>query len=186
MVSGTRLLPGARAITYVKTLGGTAEACVPGTRLITNAGNAALTGGMLAHADDTDDTHALAVLHPGAGVVPAALAMAEREKAGGIALLRAGTIFVNPEALSASLGLAVQWLVEHAASGGDRIQVLADGDAAQVRAQLLQHPMLNEVVGGGLLQLEVIATPASQFQRHPQSGKTPLVLDQRRNTEPAR
>ncbi len=89
MVSGTRLLPGARAITYVKTLGGTAEACVPGTRLITNAGNAALTGGMLAHADETDDTHALAVLHPGAGVVPAALAMAEREKAGGIALLRA-------------------------------------------------------------------------------------------------
>lgn len=102
------------------------------------------------------------------------------------ALLRAGTIFVNPEALSAPLGLALQWLVDHAASGGDRIRVLADGDAAQVRARLLQHPMLNEVVSGGLLQLEVIATPASQFQRHPQSGKTPLVLDQRRNTEPAR
>ena len=89
MVSGTRLLPGERAIAYVNTLGGTAEACVPGTRLLTNVGNAALTGGMLAHADETDDTHALAVLHPGAGVVPAALAMAEREKASGTALLRA-------------------------------------------------------------------------------------------------
>ncbi|MCD5364487.1 long-chain-fatty-acyl-CoA reductase, partial [Chromobacterium aquaticum] len=101
------------------------------------------------------------------------------------ALLRAGTIFVNPTELSAPLGLAVQWLVDHAASGCDRIRVLADGDAAQVRARLLQDPMLNEVVSGGLLQLDVIATPASQFQRHPQSGKTPLVLDQRRNTEPA-
>jgi 2-methylcitrate dehydratase PrpD len=73
----------------VKTLGGIAEACVPGTRIVTNVVNAALTGGMLAHADETDDTHALAVLHPGSGVVPAALAMAEREKAGGTALLRA-------------------------------------------------------------------------------------------------
>lgn len=89
MISGTRLLPGERAIAYVKTLGGTADACVPGTRIVTNAGNAAMTGGMLAHADETDDTHALAVLHPGAGVVPAALAMAEREKANGTALLRA-------------------------------------------------------------------------------------------------
>jgi len=89
MVSGTRLLPGQRAIAYVKTLGGVREACVPGTRIVTNVVNAAMTGGMLAHADETDDQHALSVLHPGAGMVPAALAMAEREKAGGTALLRA-------------------------------------------------------------------------------------------------
>ena len=89
MISGTRLLPGERAIAYVKTLGGLPEACVPGTRIVTNVVNAALTGGMLAHADETDDQHALSVLHPGAGMVPAALAMAEREKAGGTPLLRA-------------------------------------------------------------------------------------------------
>jgi 2-methylcitrate dehydratase PrpD len=89
MVSGSRLLPGRRAIAYLKTLGGTPEACVPGTRIITSAVNAALAGGMLAHADETDDSHARSLTHPGCGIVPAALAVAERERAGGTALLRA-------------------------------------------------------------------------------------------------
>jgi 2-methylcitrate dehydratase PrpD len=89
MVSGSRLLPGQRSIAYVKTLGGTPEACVPGTHILTNAVNAALAGGMLAHADETDDSHAASLTHPGCGVVPAALAMAERGRASGMALLRA-------------------------------------------------------------------------------------------------
>jgi hypothetical protein len=89
MVWHAPLLPGQRADRYVKTLGGIPEACVPGTRIVTNVVNAAMTGGMLAHADETDDQHALSVLHPGAGMVPAALAMAEREKAGGTRMLRA-------------------------------------------------------------------------------------------------
>src|SRR6185295_5255820 len=42
-----------------------------------------------AHADETDDSHAPSLTHPGCGVVPAALAMAERERRGGMALLRA-------------------------------------------------------------------------------------------------
>jgi len=44
---------------------------------------------MLAHADETDDSHAPSLTHPGCGIVPAALAMAEREKRSGQALLRA-------------------------------------------------------------------------------------------------
>jgi 2-methylcitrate dehydratase PrpD len=44
---------------------------------------------MLAHADETDDSHAPSLTHPGCGIVPAALAMAEREEASGEALLRA-------------------------------------------------------------------------------------------------
>jgi 2-methylcitrate dehydratase PrpD len=44
---------------------------------------------MLAHADETDDSHAPSLTHPGCGIVPAALAMAEREKHGGTAFLRA-------------------------------------------------------------------------------------------------
>ncbi len=89
MVSGTRLLPGEKALAFVRTQGGAREACVPGSRIVTSVINAAFTGGMLAHADETDDTHALAVIHPGSGIVPAALAMAEREKSSGTALLRA-------------------------------------------------------------------------------------------------
>ena len=89
MISGSTLLPGVKAIEYVKTLGGTEEACVPGSRIVTNALNAALAGGMLAHADETDDSHPRSGTHPGASTVPAALAMAERTGASGAALLRA-------------------------------------------------------------------------------------------------
>ena len=55
MVSGSLLLPGRRAGAYVKTLGGTREASVAGTRLVTTAVNAALANGIFAHADETDD-----------------------------------------------------------------------------------------------------------------------------------
>ena len=89
MVSGSRLEPGKKAIAYVRTLGGTREASVIGSRIFTSAVNAALANGMLAHADETDDSHAPSLTHPGCGIVPAALAMAERERRSGIALLRA-------------------------------------------------------------------------------------------------
>ncbi len=89
MVSGARLAPGKKAIGYVKTLGGVKEACVIGSSIITTAVNAALVNGMLAHADETDDSHAPSLTHPGCGIVPAALAMAERERQNGTALIRA-------------------------------------------------------------------------------------------------
>ena len=89
MISGSRLALGMRAIGYVKTLGGVKEACVIGSNIITTAVNAALANGMLAHADETDDSHAPSLTHPGCGIVPAALAMAERERRNGAALLRA-------------------------------------------------------------------------------------------------
>ncbi len=89
MVSGSRLLPGMKAISYVNTLGGAKDACVIGSRIVTTAINAALANGMLAHADETDDSHARSLTHPGCGIVPAAIAMAERERKSGTALLRA-------------------------------------------------------------------------------------------------
>jgi 2-methylcitrate dehydratase PrpD len=89
MVSGSRLPPGRKAISYARTRGGTKEACVVGSDIVTTAENAALANGMLAHADETDDSHAPSLTHPGCGIVPAALAMAEREEASGEALLRA-------------------------------------------------------------------------------------------------
>jgi 2-methylcitrate dehydratase PrpD len=51
--------------------------------------NAALANGMLAHADETDDSHAASHTHPGCAVIPAALAIAERHQASGEAFLRA-------------------------------------------------------------------------------------------------
>jgi len=89
MVSGTELKPGRLAIGYAQAQGGTPEASVVGTRLRVAAVNAALANGMLAHADETDDSHAPSRTHPGCAVVPAALAIAERQCASGEALLRA-------------------------------------------------------------------------------------------------
>ncbi len=89
MVSGSRLLPGRKAIAYVKTLGGARQATVAGTRFVTSTVNAALANGMLAHADETDDSHPLSLMHPGCGIVSAALAMAENCRRDGTALLRA-------------------------------------------------------------------------------------------------
>jgi 2-methylcitrate dehydratase PrpD len=89
MVSGSRLLPGRKAIAYAKSRGGVEEASVVSTRLVTTAETAALANGMLAHSDETDDSHAPSQIHPGCGIVAAALAMAEKEGRNGAALLRA-------------------------------------------------------------------------------------------------
>ena len=89
MLSGAPLLPGRRAVAFARAQGGRPEAGVVGTRIVTTAINAALANGMLAHADETDDAYYQALVHPGCAVVPAALAMAERERSSGMALLRA-------------------------------------------------------------------------------------------------
>jgi 2-methylcitrate dehydratase PrpD len=89
MISGSRLPPGKIAISYARRQGGTPEAMLAGTRILTSAPNAALANGMMAHADETDDSHQPAFYHPGCAVVPAALAMGERAGAGGEALLSA-------------------------------------------------------------------------------------------------
>lgn len=88
MVSGSRLVPGTRALSYVRAQGGTPQATVAGSDIVTSAVNAALANGMLAHADETDDSHAPSRTHPGCAVVPAALAMGELYASGGQSLIR--------------------------------------------------------------------------------------------------
>ena len=89
IVSGARLKPGELAIRYVRSQGGRPEASVLTTDLKTSAVNAALVNGMFGHADETDDFEPVTKAHPGCSVVPAALAMAEREGSSGEELLRA-------------------------------------------------------------------------------------------------
>src|SRR5262245_280063 len=89
MVSGSRLRPGKKAISFARAQGGVKEACVIGSRVLAPAVSAALANGMLAHADETDDSHSPSQTHPGCGVVAASLAMAERKRASGTAFLRA-------------------------------------------------------------------------------------------------
>jgi 2-methylcitrate dehydratase PrpD len=92
MVSGSHLPPGDMAVRFARAQGGTAEAMVLTTDLRTSAVNAALVNGMFAHADETDDFEPVTKAHPGSHVVPAALAMAEREGRSGAELLAAVTL----------------------------------------------------------------------------------------------
>lgn len=92
IVSGAKLQAGRRIIPFVQDMGGTAESAVLGSGQLTTAPAAALANGMCAHADETDDSHAPSLTHPGCAVVPAALAVAEREHWSGQQFLRAVTL----------------------------------------------------------------------------------------------
>ena len=76
---GTLLMPGRKAVDYARRQCGAAEVTVAGTDLITSTVNEAFANGMNAHADETEDTHFPSCSHLRCGVVPAALAMAEKE-----------------------------------------------------------------------------------------------------------
>ena len=92
VVSGARLKPGEVAIGYVRGQAGVPEASVATTDIMTSAVNAAFANAMFGHADETDDFHPFTKAHPGCSVVPAALAMGERQASTGIELLRAITL----------------------------------------------------------------------------------------------
>ena len=79
MASGSRLLAGEQGRRYVTTRSGgaTGPCTVVGARHRTTPLYAAIANGMAAHADETDDSHAMSLTHPGCAVVPAALAVAE-------------------------------------------------------------------------------------------------------------
>jgi 2-methylcitrate dehydratase PrpD len=89
MVSGAHLKPGEMAIRFARSQGGVEEASVLTTDIRTTAINAALVNAMFGHADETDDFEPETKAHPGCSVVPAALAMAEREGRSGTELLNA-------------------------------------------------------------------------------------------------
>lgn len=88
-VSGAGMAPGRRGFEIASGLGGHDEATIIATRARTNAVGAALANGMAAHADETDDSHPASLSHPGCGVVPAALAVAEAHGRSGADLVRA-------------------------------------------------------------------------------------------------
>ncbi len=89
MISGSTLQAGLTIFRYVQLERGIPEAQVVASSVVTSAGLAAMANGTLAHADETDDSHAASGTHPGCAVVPAALAFAERENCSGLAFLRA-------------------------------------------------------------------------------------------------
>jgi 2-methylcitrate dehydratase PrpD len=92
MISGSELLPGQAAQRYIRAHGGKGAASIAGTMLTAAPGDAALANGVMAHADETDDSHNASRSHPGCAVVPAALAVGEELGIDGARFLRAVTL----------------------------------------------------------------------------------------------
>jgi 2-methylcitrate dehydratase PrpD len=92
MISGSELLPGQAAQRYIRAHGGKGAASIAGTKLTAAPGDAALANGVMAHADETDDSHNASRSHPGCAIVPAALAVGEELGIDGPRFLRAVTL----------------------------------------------------------------------------------------------
>jgi 2-methylcitrate dehydratase PrpD len=89
MVSGAALPPGRIALAFARARPGETVATVAASDVVCGPIEAAMANGMLAHSDETDDSHAPSHSHPGCSVVPAALAAAEQFGVNGTRLLRA-------------------------------------------------------------------------------------------------
>jgi 2-methylcitrate dehydratase PrpD len=92
MISGSQLRPGRTALQFARAYGGKEVATVVASNFLCGPIEAALTNGVLAHADETDDSHSPSQSHPGCAVVPAALAAGERFGISGEHFLRAVTL----------------------------------------------------------------------------------------------
>jgi 2-methylcitrate dehydratase PrpD len=89
MLSGSQLPPGRAALKFASAYGGERVSAVAGSKILCGPIEAALTNAMLAHSDETDDSHAPSQSHPGCAVVPAALSVGEKFGVTGNQFLRA-------------------------------------------------------------------------------------------------
>ena len=106
MVSGARLTPGLHALRFARAYGGEKIATVVASDLLTGPIEAAMVNGVLANADETDDNYSTGGAHPGCAIVPAALAIGEKNQID-------GTRFMRAVALGYDVGLRAFKLVAH-------------------------------------------------------------------------
>ncbi|MGA2992888.1 MAG: MmgE/PrpD family protein [Candidatus Korobacteraceae bacterium] len=92
MFSGAELPPGQVAVKFARSQAGGTVATVVASDVVCGPLEAAMANAMLAHSDETDDSHAPAHCHPGSGIVPAALAAGEQFGISGTHFLRAVTL----------------------------------------------------------------------------------------------
>ncbi len=116
MISGADLAPGRVALRLAQAhAGGTAT--VAASKLRCGAMEAAMVNGMLAHSDETDDSHAPSQSHPGCSIVPAALAAGEEFGIDGARLMRAVALGydVGPRVMMTLGSLPFQMATHHSA-----------------------------------------------------------------------
>ncbi len=92
MISGADLPPGRIALKFAAAHKGEMVATVAASNIVCGPLEAAMANGMLAHSDETDDSHAPSHSHPGCATIPAALAAGEQFGISGTHFLRAVTL----------------------------------------------------------------------------------------------
>jgi 2-methylcitrate dehydratase PrpD len=122
MISGSELPPGQAAQRYIREHSGNGATTVVGSALTAAPIDAALANGVMAHSDETDDSHNESRSHPGCSVVPAALAAGEVYGIDGVGLLRAVTLGydIGPRVVMAMGGAAFSYessLATHSIAG---------------------------------------------------------------------
>lgn len=89
MISGSELPPGRFAIQFARAHSAEKTATVAACDVVAGAIEAGFANAMLAHSDETDDSHAPSESHPGASIVPSALAAGEQFNIDGSRFARA-------------------------------------------------------------------------------------------------
>jgi 2-methylcitrate dehydratase PrpD len=142
MISGAELPPGRFAINFARAYKGDRIATVAGSNVLCGPIEAALANGMLAHSDETDDTHPPSQSHPGCATVPAALAAGERFNISGRQFLRAVTLGYDVGTrVTATLGRLEYMFDSHRSThsiAGTFCAAAAAGCAASLNAQQMR------------------------------------------------
>jgi 2-methylcitrate dehydratase PrpD len=98
-------------LSYVLAQGESTEAAILRSGRRTTAYNAALINGTYAHATELSETFTRAVVHPGNAILPALLAMGEREHVSGKTLIT-GTALGYEILIRFGLSMGVPWMME--------------------------------------------------------------------------
>jgi len=142
MISGAELPPGKFAINFARAYKGDRVATVVASNVLCGPVEAALANGMLAHSDETDDTHPPSQSHPAASIVPAAFAAGERFGVDGTRLVRAVALGydIGPR-VTATLGRLQYMVSSHRSThtiSGTFGSAAAAGCAAGLTAQQMR------------------------------------------------
>jgi len=92
MISGSGLPPGRAAMEFARAYGGKEIATVVASKIVCGPIEAAFANGVLAHSDETDDSHGPSRSHPGVSTVPAGFASGEQYTISGTHFIRAVTL----------------------------------------------------------------------------------------------
>lgn len=141
MLSGSALAPGRGALQFAQAYGGKEIATVVASTTVCGPIEAAFANGILAHSDETDDSHGPSRSHPGVSVVPAALASGEQFAISGAHFLRAVALGydVGPR-VTMSMGGPGYQAATHRSTHGT-VAVFASAAAAGCAANLNARQM---------------------------------------------